>query len=393
MSSQTGADPCARFEAALPSLLDLSGEGDILEAEVRAELLAHGEACPGCTGLRKSYAATVELLRGLPRRHAPAGFLGWVRGEIEKESSSRRARRGPAWWLSAAAVLALAGTLIFIFARPAPIEIARLEKSVGDRTFGAPGLPGVEAVPPVPGEPRDLAAFSQDFQSSLPGQPSAPTTMLAAAAEPAPPVIAIHVPVQGRWAEDLQGLETDLRARFEAPPGKESTRGAFKRGAAPPPAATSRPDGEARQVGEVSARPAVPAAEPDRARTAVESAAPAASPPAAKAETFAAATEFTLTVDRRQFLGLVASLSEWASRRGGQLASARFDLDGGSAAAMGQDRLQDARGPAATAAAPAEGLAAERDSVEQPPAAPPAPAGEERIQVRIRIEPTPARRE
>jgi hypothetical protein len=69
---------CKVFESRLPDLAGLDGEP--LEAEAREldDLLRHSFECPVCADELDAYRATVELLRSLPRRVAPRGFLAWV---------------------------------------------------------------------------------------------------------------------------------------------------------------------------------------------------------------------------------------------------------------------------------------------------------------------------
>ena len=76
--------PCERLEGKTAELLDLEGEGGGLTAAERESLRAHSRLCHRCAELLKTYRRTVELLRALPRREAPADFLGWICAAMRK---------------------------------------------------------------------------------------------------------------------------------------------------------------------------------------------------------------------------------------------------------------------------------------------------------------------
>ena len=80
-------DVCSRFEDHLPDLLRLEGDGVEIPAEEAKQLLDHGATCVECGELLRTYRATVELLRALPRRNsAPKNFLSWVKEGTAKLS-------------------------------------------------------------------------------------------------------------------------------------------------------------------------------------------------------------------------------------------------------------------------------------------------------------------
>lgn len=71
--------PCKIFESRLPALAGLDGDPLEPEALDLNDLQLHTFECPSCADELHAYRMTVELLRSLPRRAAPAGFLSWVR--------------------------------------------------------------------------------------------------------------------------------------------------------------------------------------------------------------------------------------------------------------------------------------------------------------------------
>jgi hypothetical protein len=206
---------CDRFEEALPALLAI--DGDRLPPAEEEALLQHAASCPRCQELRRSYATTVDLLRGLPRKDAPADFLAWVRKE--SATPTRLPARWPGRvWLAAAAFLVL-GFTAFLVVRGlrtrSGVELAHREVMSGKEE-------------PAPPPPHSLFPRNQSPAGTAPGLPEE---------VPPPPDVAVTSPVEDgeavgivlnvevplpreRWEEAVRELEADLRARFEAPARK-----------------------------------------------------------------------------------------------------------------------------------------------------------------------------
>src|SRR5688572_11222342 len=108
-----GETACARFDAVLPELIGLDGEGSTMSTAEKEVLLRHGETCARCSDTRRAYAATVDLLRGLPRKTAPSDFLSWVSGDLPASTTPAvPGRRSWKPWLAiAAAVPVLAAAI------------------------------------------------------------------------------------------------------------------------------------------------------------------------------------------------------------------------------------------------------------------------------------------
>jgi hypothetical protein len=242
--SERDPQPCVRFEEALPALLGIDGER--LPAEEEAALIAHAAGCPACSELRRSYAATVDLLRALPRKEAPADFLSWV----GKEGRAAPVRPGRHLWLAAAAILVAGATTFLVIdrlSRPAGIEVAGRPAPPPEEPALTTGAPASRQ-PPDP-LPREVPAVGSPESAYKVASPVGDGEAIGI-------VLDVEIPVApDRWTEEILRVENDLRARFETP------RAVAARSAADAVALRSRgsvPEGERQETREQAVPPPAP---------------------------------------------------------------------------------------------------------------------------------------
>ena len=343
---------CGRFDAVLPELIGLDGEEPTISPAEKEELLRHVETCARCADARRAYAATVDLLRGLPRKNAPSDFLSWVSADLpEPIAGSPDVPRPRLWkpWIAIAAAVPLLAAAIYIVSiegrRPAP-EIAmapaaapspdslspdrpsrpspereeqvRLEDAIQEKR----SLPGIAMAPPAqpPGEDtafRDRASPDR-AEAALPLEPKlerrkrgAPDADRAAVGEvaprspPADAMLVLALPyIAGRWEADVASFEREVRGRFADPArnvalaSRPSTPPGF---GAPRGAVPSAP--EARIELDAASKTL-----PDRADT--EGVERQSSAPAAPA-----VREITVSVDPARLPDLESFVETWSSAR------------------------------------------------------------------------------
>ena len=246
-----GDAACGRLDAVLPELIGLDGEESTISPAEKEALLRHVETCARCADARRAYAATVDLLRGLPRKNAPSDFLSWVRADLPETIAASRAvsrhrLRKP--WIAIAAAVPLLGAAIYLVSievrRPAPeIAMAPAAAPSPDRPSRPSeqweeeavdgNLPEIAMAPPAQpsrdraspdraGEvapPLEQALEIQKLEVRKRGAaPKDADAAASAQAAPADAMLVLALPyVDGRWEADVASFEREVRGRFADP--------------------------------------------------------------------------------------------------------------------------------------------------------------------------------
>jgi hypothetical protein len=336
-----GGEPaCARFDAVLPELIGLDGEESTISPVEKEALLRHAQACSRCADSRRAYAATVDLLRGLPRKNAPSDFLSWVREDLPEAGAGtpaipRHRLRKP--WIAIAAAVPFLAAVIYLATleekRPTP-EIALApaappprssQDEEGEAAGGKRALPEIAMAPalsPSGDSPSRDRAVSGDraVEAAPPLEPKLELRKLDAAKDAdlarfgqaasgsstAAEAIVLALPyTAGRWEADVASFEREVRGRFIDPARNvalatrrsvPSNVGAVRGGAPPAPQSRSELDASRKAL-------------TDRADTAivVERQASATAAPAAR--------EITISVDPARLPDLRSFVETWSAPR------------------------------------------------------------------------------
>jgi hypothetical protein len=216
-----------------------------LSAAEQAAWDAHLTSCADCRREWASFQRTLELLRGLPRHRAPAGFVNRVMTTVAAPRWPRRlARRllvplpvkAP---LHAAALALLVVTGVYLVQRTPEMQQAMRDVSPRSGPPPIPAAPPAPAAAPTvaPAAPAQAPAAQAPSPTAVAESPPAPTQSPAAAAQsraPAPrPESSREERLQARAKPEGKG-RADQTAASENAPQKAAEPGSVQTYEAPP---------------------------------------------------------------------------------------------------------------------------------------------------------------